>query len=197
MLFRKFIHQLSIIKSQIILIKGYLITYPYLLLLGVKLKNPPKIFGKLYIKLKGTSKLVIGSDCEFRSNPASNMIGINRRCYISTLSNEAQINIGNSCGFSGTVIAAENNITIGNNVRCGANTTITDTDWHTDDSRSGKPSPIIIGNNVWLRLNSVVLKGVRIGDNTLIGANSLVIKDIPANVIAGGNPCKVIKEITL
>lgn len=56
--------------------------------------------------------------------------------------------------------------------------------------------PITIGNNVWLGGNVVVLPGVTIGDNAVIGAGSVVSKDIPANVIATGNPCRVIREIT-
>jgi len=105
------------------------------------------------------------------------------------------IEIGDNCGFSGTVIGASAHIKIGNNVKCGANTLITDFDWHPEDVRSGTPKPINIGDNVWLGLNVVVLKGVTIGDNTLVGANSLVLNDLPANAIAAGNPCKVIKEI--
>ena len=80
-------------------------------------------------------------------------------------------------------------------MRCGANTYIADTDAHSDDYRAGKDRPVIIEDNVWLGLNVVVLKGVRIGKNSLIGANSLVTKDIPANVIAVGNPCRVIKQL--
>ncbi|WP_096527722.1 sugar O-acetyltransferase [Candidatus Nitrosoglobus terrae] len=55
--------------------------------------------------------------------------------------------------------------------------------------------PITIGNNVWLGGNVTVLPGVTIGDNTVIGAGSVVTKDIPNNVIAVGNPCKILKEI--
>lgn len=55
--------------------------------------------------------------------------------------------------------------------------------------------PITVGNNVWLGGNVVVLPGVTIGDNTIIGAGSVVTKNIPANVIAVGNPCKVLKPI--
>ena len=55
--------------------------------------------------------------------------------------------------------------------------------------------PIIVGNNVWFGGNVVVLPGVTIGDNCVIGAGSVVNKDIPSNVVAVGNPCKVIKEI--
>lgn len=53
--------------------------------------------------------------------------------------------------------------------------------------------PIEIGNNVWIGGNVVVLPGVKIGDNTVIGAGSVVNKDIPSNVVAVGNPCKIIK----
>ncbi|MCE7044456.1 sugar O-acetyltransferase [Dyadobacter sp. CY312] len=54
--------------------------------------------------------------------------------------------------------------------------------------------PISIGNNVWLGGNVIVLPGVSIGDNTIIGAGSVITKDIPANVIAVGNPCRVIRD---
>lgn len=56
--------------------------------------------------------------------------------------------------------------------------------------------PINIGNNVWFGGNVTVLGGVSIGDNTVIGAGSVVTKNLPANVIAAGNPCKIIREIT-
>lgn len=55
--------------------------------------------------------------------------------------------------------------------------------------------PIKVGNNVWIGGNVIVLHGVTIGDNVVIGAGSVVTKDIPSNVVAVGNPCKVIKEI--
>ena len=55
--------------------------------------------------------------------------------------------------------------------------------------------PVHIGNNVWIGANSVILPGVSIGDNSVIGEGSVVTKDIPANVVAVGNPCKVLREI--
>lgn len=57
--------------------------------------------------------------------------------------------------------------------------------------------PIKVGNNVWVGGNVVVLPGVSIGDNSVIGAGSVVTKDIPNNVVAFGNPCKVIKTTDL
>jgi len=139
--------------------------------------------------------IMIGNSCKFHNKYASNMIGVNHPCIIATHARRASIRIGNHCGFSGTVIGAFASITLGNNVRCGANTLITDGDWHTDDPRCGAPKPIVIKDNVWLGYNAVVLKGVTIGNNTIIGANSVVTKDIPANVVAAGNPCRVIREL--
>ena len=55
---------------------------------------------------------------------------------------------------------------------------------------------VTIGNNVWIGGNSVICPGVTIGDNSIIGAGSVVTKDVPAWTVAGGNPCRVIREIT-
>lgn len=56
--------------------------------------------------------------------------------------------------------------------------------------------PIIVGNNVWIGANTTVLPGVTIGDNSIIGAGSVVTKNIPSNVIAVGNPCRILRNIT-
>ena len=56
--------------------------------------------------------------------------------------------------------------------------------------------PITVGSNVWIGGSVVILPGVTIGDNAVIGAGSVVTKDIPANCIAAGNPCRVLREIT-
>jgi len=123
------------------------------------------------------------------------MIGVNRPCMMSTLAEGAQIHIGPNCGFSGTVIGCASKIVLGENVMCGANTLINDTDWHTDDPRTGPDAPVTIEKGVWLGVNVTVLKGVTIGENTLVAAGSLVTRSLPANVVAGGVPAKVIKEI--
>jgi acetyltransferase-like isoleucine patch superfamily enzyme len=164
---------------------------------GVKLGKKASFIGKCYFKRFPGTGITIGSNCMFLSKSNSNLIGINRPCIISTHQSEytATIQIGNDCGFSGTVIGAFRSIKLGNNVRCGANTLITDADWHLDDPRSSTPREIIIEDNVWLGVNSVILKGVTIGANTVIGANSVVTKSIPANVIAAGNPCRVIRAL--
>lgn len=164
---------------------------------GIKIGRNIKFDGKCHFERFPGTEIIIGDNCEFRSRINSNLIGINRPCVLTTQMSDfkARIEIGKNCGFSGTVIGAFKSIKIGDNVRLGANTLITDSDWHTDDPRIGESSSVIIGDNVWLGVNCVVLKGVTIGENTIIGANSVVTKNIPANVIAAGNPCKIIKEL--
>ena len=140
------------------------------------------------------SNITIGSYCTFRSDQISNLIGVNRRCIIATHSENAQIIIGEGCGLSGVTIGAYEKIILGDNILCGANVLITDFDWHTSRYPS-ESKPVIIHDNVWIGVNSVLLKGVEIGENSIIGANSVVVKNIPANVVAAGNPCKVIKKL--
>lgn len=162
---------------------------------GVNIKSNGVFIGRTNFYRFPGSKISIGSNCTFLSKRNSNLIGINRPCSISTQTESAVIIIGNNCGFSGTVIGAFKRIQLGNNVRCGANTLITDSDWHTDDYRSGENKEVIIEDNVWLGEGAKVLKGVTIGENSVIGAGSIVVKSIPANVIAAGNPCKIIREL--
>lgn len=162
---------------------------------GVQIEKGCIFIGKTQFVRKPNSSIDIGKCCEFLSKQSSNLIGINHHCIIATLLSNAKVSIGNYCGFSGTVVSAAKSISIGNRVRCGANTIITDSDWHFDDPRVGPPKEIVIMDNVWLGVNTVVLKGVTIGENTIIGANSVVTKSVPANVIAAGNPCRVIKKL--
>jgi acetyltransferase-like isoleucine patch superfamily enzyme len=162
---------------------------------GVELSKGIFFYGKPKFKKARSATITIGKSCTFRSKSTSNLIGINRPCILSALTPDARLSIGNNSGFSGTVIGCFKEIRIGDHVKCGANTLITDSDWHSEDPRSGKPETVIIENNVWLGVNVTVLKGITIGENSVIGAGSVVTKSIPPNVIAAGNPCKVIKPL--
>lgn len=162
---------------------------------GVRLGPACLFFGRPYFRRYPGSRIAIGDKCRFRSSPTSNLIGINRPCIISTLIEGAEIEIGPNCGFSGTVISSAARIVFGENVRCGANTLITDTDWHTDDPRTGPNEPVVIESGVWLGVNVTVLKGVTIGKNTVVAAGSMVTKSLPAGVVAVGVPAKVLRKI--
>jgi len=156
-----------------------------------------KAQGAVYFCRRQDSNIIVGDKCSFLSRTTSNKVGLSCPCMLSTISKQAVLSIGNDCGFSGTRIWVAKMVVIGSNVRCGANTFITDSDAHTDDPRAGHDAPVHIDDNVWLGANVIVLKGVHIGENTIIGAGSVVTHDIPANVVAAGNPCKVIKVLKI
>lgn len=100
----------------------------------------------------------------------------------------------------GCTILDVGKVTIGDNVMFGPHVCIYTAGHpiHPESRNSGYEYgiPVNIGNNVWIGGSTAVLPGVTIGDNAVIGAGSVVTKDIPANVIAVGNPCRVLREIT-
>lgn len=146
----------------------------------------------IFFRATGTS-IEIGKYCSFNSSSRFNFRGINHCCIIQTKGN-GRIVIGNNFGASGVSIVSSISVTIGDDVMCGTNVIIGDRNDHEDRYPEWQPMPIIIGNNVWIGMNSIIMRGVSIGDNTIIGAGSIVTKDIPSNVIAAGNPCKIIKQ---
>lgn len=98
----------------------------------------------------------------------------------------------------GCVILDCNTVHVGNDVMCAPYVQIY-TAYHPTDPevrRTGLElaAPIQIGNNVWIGGGAIICPGVTIGDNTTIGAGSVVVKSIPANVIAVGNPCRVLRR---
>lgn len=100
--------------------------------------------------------------------------------------------------FNGVILDCAK-VTIGNNVQCGPLVQIY-TAYHPliAEERIKGPelaSPITIGDNVWIGGGAIICPGVTIGRNTTIGAGSIVTKDIPENVFAAGNPCRVIREL--
>ena len=91
-------------------------------------------------------------------------------------------------------------VSIGDNVMLAPNVSIFTAGHPIDAEMRNKEweyaIPVKIGNNVWIGGNTVINPGISIGDNTVIGSGSVLTKDIPSNVIAAGNPCKVIRKIT-
>lgn len=159
---------------------------------GVKSNGGNKYYGRTYISKADNSSIFIGKGCVFNSLPTSNLIGNNHKCIISTMTNDAIIRIGNNCGFSGTSIICASSVIIGNNVRCGANSTILGTDGHWSDFRAGENLPVVIEDNVWIGASAIIMKGIKIGRGAFVGAGSVVRKNIPPYAICVGNPGKII-----
>ena len=112
---------------------------------------------------------------------------------------QGHISIGNhvlicpGCRFD-----SASSITIGDNCMFAAGAYVTDADWHDIYDRTeavGITLPVVLKDNVWIGDGAKVCKGVTIGENSVIGAGSIVASDIPPNVIAAGNPARVIKPL--
>lgn len=160
---------------------------------GIQYGSGISFNGRIYLDRFKYSTIKIGDNCTFNSHNLFNPRGI-KKCILHTATDFAKIEIGNNCGFSGVSIVCWKSIKIGNNVMVGADTCIGDTDDHPE--RLGtSPEPIEIKDNVFIGMHCLILKGVTIGENSIIGAGSVVTKDIPANCVAAGVPCKVIRYL--
>lgn len=125
-----------------------------------------------------------------------------RRVILTTWQyEEAQghIDIGDYCLLCpGVRLDSACRIRIGSNSMLAASVYVTDADWHDLYDRArpiGNREPVVLGDNVWIGDSAIVCKGVTIGDNSVIGAGAVVASDIPANVIAAGNPARVIRHL--
>jgi acetyltransferase-like isoleucine patch superfamily enzyme len=151
-----------------------------------------RVYGPLIVT--GPGRVEFGDNCLIISD------AIKPVC-IRTLSPNALVKLGHHAGLNGTSIQCVDRVEIGrlSNI---ADAYITDTAAHSlDKNRRNKTvgdikaNPVTIGENVWVSVNVVILDGVTIGDNSVIGACSLVRKAVPANVFAAGNPLAVIRQI--
>lgn len=160
---------------------------------GIQYGSNISFNGRICLDRFKYSTIKIGDNCTFNSHNLFNPRGI-KQCILHTATDFAKIEIGNNCGFSGVSIVCWKSVKIGNNVMVGADTCIGDTDDHPE--RLGtSPEPVEIKDNVFIGMHCLILKGVTIGENSIIGAGSVVTKDIPANCVAAGVPCKVIRYL--
>jgi len=117
----------------------------------------------------------------------------------SNLAGQGRIDIGNYVLLCpGVRISAAQDIAIGHSCMLAQGAFVTDSDWHGIYDRSlsvGQSAPVRIGDNVWIGDSAMVCKGVNIGENSIIGAGSVVLKDVPANVVVGGNPASIVKNL--
>jgi acetyltransferase-like isoleucine patch superfamily enzyme len=170
--------------------------------LGVGAEKNVRFYGMPIIKLANNSTIEIGGGTVICSDSEMTALGINHPVVLRTLASGAAILIGKNTGISGGSICAATRIDIGNECLIGANVTIVDTDFHpinpqgrrhNIDPLSIGTEPIVIEDNVFIGTNVVILKGVRVGKNSVIGAGSVVTKNVPANAIVAGNPARLLR----
>lgn len=160
-----------------------------------------KMLGWPFIFRFPRAQITIGSRVSINSSFWSNLLGLYQRTII-VAKGCGKIDIGNQVGISGATIYAWQEISIGDNTLVGANVKIMDTDFHPMDSqarlnhesKATKTAPVIIGKNVFIGANAIVLKGTEIGDNCVVGAGAVVSGKFDDNCVIVGNPARVIRR---
>lgn len=157
--------------------------------------NRRVVFGKRllvrgHLKISGPGKVIIGDNVSID--------GIGHPVTPFTHYKDAVISIGSNSFVNGTRFGCQTRITVGEYAIL-ADARILDTDFHSIYPDRWSPdavvesSPVVIGKNVWIGAAAIVLKGVNIGYNSVVGFGSVVTKDIPANCVVAGNPAKIVK----
>ena len=172
----------------------------FLKLNKVKYGKKLRLIGWPFIFRFKNAQITLGDNIRINSNFWSNLLGIYQRTTIISKGN-AKIEIGDRCGISGATIYAIDSIKIGPQCLIGANVKIVDNDFHpvdpiariNSDNSQIKHAPVIIGDNVFIGMNSIILKGTIIGNNCVVGAGSVVHGTFEDNCVIAGNPAKVIK----
>jgi len=169
---------------------------------GIDLGAGWSCYGLPIIQKHRRSTIRIGKRMSLRSTVVSNPLGPTHPVIISTRRAQSKLVIGDDFGMTGGSLVVDERMTIGDRVWVGANTTITDTDFHPIDPDvrlvdplNAKTAPVTIGDDVFIGMNSLILKGVTIGDRSVIGAGSVVTRDVPPHTIVAGNPAQVIREL--
>ncbi len=173
-----------------------------LILNGVTFGKNIGIYGVPRIQNKG--KIEIGSNARLTStNNAYNSGNLIGGCYLRT-SKGAEILIGDEVFLNGTSIVSEIQVRLGSRIMIGANTLIFDTNTHTisptnriRNTNNVKKAPVSIEDDVWIGSNCIILKGVKIGQGSIVAAGSVVTSHVEPFSVYAGNPAKLIRKINV
>ena len=169
---------------------------------GIQISSPVRLFGHPTCSRYPGSVISLGSHVTLDSSARANPLGGSSPCVLRTMSPTARLTLGDRVGLSSSTIVAGNSIEIGEDTILGAGSMVLDNDFHapgmgfswlTEYSKNSKP--IKIGRGCFIGARSIILKGVNLGDRVVIGAGSIVTKDIPAFSIAAGNPARIVGTV--
>jgi acetyltransferase-like isoleucine patch superfamily enzyme len=183
------------------------LAYPYIRCAfayhGVSWGRDWRILGMPIIQRHRASDIILGDGLSLRSWPRTNPLVPHHPVVFATRAADAVIRVGDDCGFSGTTFVSSHSIDIGDRVQIGSNASVVDTDFHPlrpDERRrnfnDGATAPIVIEDEVFVGMESLILKGVTVGRGSVVGAGSVVSRDVPPGTVVAGNPAAVVAEVT-
>jgi len=165
----------------------------------LRIESPFRVWGRIRFLIHGSGSISIGKDFHAVSTRRRSFITLFSPCHL-TVVGTAEIVLGDHVGLNGTTFVARKKIIVGDNTMIGPNTIIVDHDahaaWPPSERwiRKGSSAEIIIEPDVWIGMNCIILKGVRIGIGSIIAAGSVVIEDVDPHSLYAGNPAKKVKE---
>ncbi len=168
----------------------------------VKMGKNIKTYGIIRLKKDKNAFFSIDDKTIIRSHWRNNPAGGGQRNCIFAIMNEGTLEIGKNVGISNSSIYCNKHIVIEDDVFIGVNCVIYDTDFHSiyaDKRINGnydiKSESVLIKKGAWIGGHCIILKGVTIGERSVIGAGSVITHDIPSDEVWAGNPAKFIKKI--
>ena len=167
---------------------------------GIKFGKDVLVRGKIIFRGKG--KVVLGNDVIINSSVKSNVTAGDRTCIL--VKKGAALSIGDGARISNARIVATDSVEIGQRVFIGAGAKIFDTDFHPicykerveNKNELAAHRPVEIKDGAFIGAETIILKGVTVGVHSVIGAGSVVTKDVPDFEIWAGNPAKKIKDVS-
>jgi acetyltransferase-like isoleucine patch superfamily enzyme len=177
----------------------------YLILHGVKIKEGLWMNTLPFCRRHQLASIEIGSNVRINNKLYENPAGISHRSVLVANRPGARLVIGNHVGMSGVVLYCTTNIIIEDHVNLGVGVMVYDTDFHPINAyarrvrgdKSVKSAPVRICEDVWVGANATILKGVTIGERSIVAAGAVVIKDVPNDVIVAGVPAKIVKHLNI